>query len=245
MDALDIDALITHVRIEASTDEPLDQLTTARQLRDGLAETAEALLDHFVDQARRAGCSWTQIGDALGVSKQAAQQRASAPTTLVRGLMGRLRSAWSAAPGRGPFGRTSEEAREVILRARAAALELEHPQIGTGHLLLGLAGAGDGVVGDTLQAAGVHEARVRAGLRSREVPASPLGRVEFSSDAAKVMESALRESLRLGSDEIGPEHVLLGLLREQRNTAGEILGRLDADRRRMRTSVEERIARIG
>lgn len=245
MDAVDLDALITRIRAETTTDEPLDLLTTARSLRDGLVETAEELLDHFVDQARRAGCSWTQIGDALGVSKQAAQQRATAPTTLVRGLMGRLRSASSAPPGRGPFGRTGGETREAVLRARTAALELDHPHIGTGHLLLGLAGAGDGVVRDTLQAEGVQEAGVRAELQGREVPASPLGHVTFSSNAGKVMELAHRGSLRLGSDEIRPEHLLLGLLHDQCNTAGEILRRLGADHRRMRASIEEVLARTG
>lgn len=242
MATVDFDALITHASAESISDQPLDQLATARLIREELVETAEALLDHFVDEARQAGCSWTQIGDALGVSKQAAQQRAAAPTTLVRGLMSRLRSALSAPQGRGPFGRTSEQGREVILRARTAAFELDHPQIGTGHLLLGLAGA-DGAVRDTLLGTGVQEAAVRAALRSLRGATSPVGRVTFSPNAGKVMELALRESLRLGSEEIRPEHVLLGLLSEQDNTACEILRGLGADHRRIRANLEERLPR--
>ena len=69
-----LDALISAVRTSAP-DEPLAQLEEAARLRDDVGELTDALLGHFVDQARRGGCSWSQIGDALGVSKQAAQQR--------------------------------------------------------------------------------------------------------------------------------------------------------------------------
>jgi hypothetical protein len=245
MEDVDLDLLITRTRVASASEEPLDQLSTARLMRDGLVETAEAMLDHFVDEARQAGCSWTQIGEALRVSKQAAQQRAAAPTTVVRGLISRVRSAFSASQGRGPFGRTSEESREVILRARTAALELQHPRIGTGHLLLGLVAAADGVVRDNVLAAGVHAAAVRAALQSLEEVTSAAGRLTFSANAGKAMELALRESLRLGSEELRPEHILLALLRERRNTAGEILRGLGADHRRMHANIEEQLARAG
>ena len=42
-----------------------------------LGEQADHLIGHFVDQARRSGASWSQIGASMGVSKQAAQQRLS------------------------------------------------------------------------------------------------------------------------------------------------------------------------
>ena len=70
---MSLDQLIAVVRA-AAPDEPLAQLEAASRLRDEVGELTDAVLGHFVDQARRAGCSWSQIGDALGVSKQAAQQ---------------------------------------------------------------------------------------------------------------------------------------------------------------------------
>ncbi len=77
MDApVSLDALITSVRT-AAPDDPIAQLEEAARQRTELADLTDALLGHFVDQARRAGCSWTQIGEALGVSKQAAQQKHS------------------------------------------------------------------------------------------------------------------------------------------------------------------------
>src|SRR6202012_2544362 len=53
----------------------LDQLSDAVLAADHLGEVADHLIGHFVDQARRSGASWTQIGNAMGVSKQAAQKR--------------------------------------------------------------------------------------------------------------------------------------------------------------------------
>jgi len=40
-----------------------------------LGELADHLIGHFVDEARRAGASWTDIGESMGVTKQAAQKR--------------------------------------------------------------------------------------------------------------------------------------------------------------------------
>src|SRR5829696_871121 len=68
-----LDDLIT--AIQKVHDEPLDQLTDAVLAADALGEVADHLIGHFVDQARRSGASWTEIGRSMGVSKQAAQKR--------------------------------------------------------------------------------------------------------------------------------------------------------------------------
>src|SRR5919199_178349 len=61
--------------IQRAHDEPLEQLTDAVLAADHLGEVADHLVGHFVDQARRSGASWTEIGRSMGVSKQAAQKR--------------------------------------------------------------------------------------------------------------------------------------------------------------------------
>src|SRR5947208_12736498 len=64
--------------IEAITkvhSEPLEQLTDAVLAADHLGDVADHLIGHFVDQARRSGASWTEIGRSMGVTKQAAQKR--------------------------------------------------------------------------------------------------------------------------------------------------------------------------
>src|SRR5499427_10321237 len=55
--------------------DPLEQLTDAVIVADHLGDVADHLIGHFVDQARRSGASWTDIGKAMGVTKQAAQKR--------------------------------------------------------------------------------------------------------------------------------------------------------------------------
>src|SRR5689334_25219127 len=55
--------------------EPLDQLQDAVLAADHLGDVADHLIGHFVDQARRSGASWTEIGRSMGVTKQAAQKR--------------------------------------------------------------------------------------------------------------------------------------------------------------------------
>src|SRR4029453_13350807 len=55
--------------------EALEQLSSAVLAADHLGEVADHLIGHFVDQARRSGASWTEIGRSMGVSKQAVQKR--------------------------------------------------------------------------------------------------------------------------------------------------------------------------
>ncbi|MGB6165601.1 MAG: hypothetical protein WCF33_17195 [Pseudonocardiaceae bacterium] len=73
-----LDDLISQTRTHARNPEPLQLLASAAHRRHELATLGEQLLSHFVQEARGAGCSWSQIGTTLGVSKQAAQQRHSA-----------------------------------------------------------------------------------------------------------------------------------------------------------------------
>jgi hypothetical protein len=68
-----LDDLITAITKVHS--EPLDQLTSAVIAADHLGDVADHLIGHFVDQARRSGASWTDIGRSMGVTKQAARKR--------------------------------------------------------------------------------------------------------------------------------------------------------------------------
>ncbi|WP_157391699.1 hypothetical protein [Nocardia terrae] len=61
----------------AHPDSRLDRLAAGVILAAHWLRVADQLLGCFVDQARRAGMSWTEIGMRLGVSRQAAQQRFS------------------------------------------------------------------------------------------------------------------------------------------------------------------------
>lgn len=60
--------------------DALDQLSDAVIAADHLGDVADHLIGHFVDQARRSGASWTDIGRSMGVTRQAAQKRFVAKT---------------------------------------------------------------------------------------------------------------------------------------------------------------------
>src|SRR6058998_2237538 len=68
-----LDDLIAAIK-QVHPDE-LDQLTDAVIAADHLGDVADHLIGHFVDQARRSGASWSDIGRSMGVTKQAAQKR--------------------------------------------------------------------------------------------------------------------------------------------------------------------------
>src|SRR5688572_9294627 len=61
--------------IKQTSPDALEQLSGAVLAAGHLGEVADHLIGHFVDQARRSGASWTEIGRSMGVTKQAAQKR--------------------------------------------------------------------------------------------------------------------------------------------------------------------------
>src|SRR4051794_1541741 len=70
-----LESLIDNLDAELAEADALAKVGEARQRARGLAELGDQLVDHYVAAARAGGSSWAQIGDAMGVSKQAAQQR--------------------------------------------------------------------------------------------------------------------------------------------------------------------------
>src|SRR3546814_19117997 len=58
-------------------DDELEQLASAVVAADHLGDLADHLVGHFVDQARRSGASWTDIGRSMGVTKQAADRKST------------------------------------------------------------------------------------------------------------------------------------------------------------------------
>jgi ATP-dependent Clp protease ATP-binding subunit ClpA len=74
----------------------------------------------------------------------------------------------------------------------------------------------------------------RRGLFGRRVPCRP-----FTARSKKVLELSLREALRLKQDFIGTGHILLGLIREGRGLAAQILAETGVDITALRRSAEE------
>jgi ATP-dependent Clp protease ATP-binding subunit ClpA len=156
-----------------------------------------------VDQARRGGASWSEIGRSMGVTKQAAQQRFTPRTAAAAGMD----------PGQG-FTRFTPRARNVVVSAQNEARASSSDVITPAHLVLGLLAEPEALAARALLAQGVAPAALRAAALAvlpAAVPTVP-DLVPFDDQARGVLEDTFREALRLGHNYIGTEHILLALL---------------------------------
>jgi ATP-dependent Clp protease ATP-binding subunit ClpA len=96
---------------------------------------------------------------------------------------------------------------------------------------------------------GALDERTRGRRRPKRGRCEPFprfgGRLPFTARAKKVLELSLREALRLGHSYIGTEHILLGIAREGRGLAAQILSARGADCPAVQRAVNEEIERGG
>ncbi|MFI6937247.1 Clp protease N-terminal domain-containing protein [Streptomyces sp. NPDC050287] len=205
-----LDDLIAAIK-KVHTDA-LDQLQDAVIAADHLGEVADHLIGHFVDQARRSGASWTDIGKSMGVTRQAAQKRFVPKESAALD------------PNAG-FGRYTPRARNVVMAAHNEAIAARNPEGRPEHLVLGLLAEPEGLAAKAITAQGVLLDTVRQAATAALPPASEEvpELVPYGSDAKKVLELTFREALRLGHNYIGTEHLLLALL-EFENGEGVLSG---------------------
>src|SRR4051812_17369477 len=85
MDSLPLTDAIGWAERRATSAQPLDQLAAAAAVAQDLSGISDQLLEHFVTRARAADCSWATIGEAFGVSRQAAHERFGSPAPALRG----------------------------------------------------------------------------------------------------------------------------------------------------------------
>jgi len=226
-----LDDLIDAIKVVHT--EALDQLTDAIPAAEHLGEVADNLIGHFVDQARRSGASWTDIGKSMGVTKQAAQKRFVPKMTNF--------GAVDLDPGQG-FSRFTPRARSAIVAAQNAARAAGNADITPNHLLLGLLGDPAALATPLLRAQNVTAEAVRAAVtlapRAEEVPAL----IPFNSAARMALESTFGEAVRLGHNYIGTEHMLLALL-ETEDAEGP-LHRLGVDKSRVEADLNQMLASI-
>lgn len=181
----------------------LDQLAEAVLAADHLGEVADHLIGHFVDQARRSGASWTEIGKSMGVTKQAAQQR-SVPKDLVESSSI-------------PF---TARAWNVLTAAQNEARQASNAEITPAHIALGLLSEPKSVAMVALAKLGVTARTLRKAAASN-LPAPSATIPEMlpcSQEGRKAFDLAHREALRLGHNYVGTEHILLGLVELEAGT---------------------------
>ncbi len=123
----------------------------------------------------------------------------------------------------------TDRVRKVLAMAREEAIRLQHDYVGTEHILLGLIREGEGVAAAVLTNLSVdldqvHE-RVEDAVRKGKATIA-LGELPYTSRAKKVLEFAMAEARELNHSYVGTEHLLLGLLREERGIAAQVLNSL-------------------
>jgi hypothetical protein len=221
-----LDTLITYVKVQRPGGSPLENLSDAVTVSAQLTDQADSLIGHFVDQARRSGASWSQIGASMGVSKQAAQQR-FVPRGPVQGLQ------MPHVPG--DFSRFTLRARNVLAAAEDLAQAADAAVIGPEHLAVGLLAEPEGIAAQAIAGLGVSAGQLRSAFGLPDLAGTgnaPAGepaeggpvaaRVPLGPGAVATLKGALRSALHLGHNYIGTEHILLGLVDEQDATAATL-----------------------
>ncbi len=141
--------------------------------------------------------------------------------------------------------RFTERAKRVLFLAREEALRLSHNFVGTEHILLGLARIGEGVAANVLANLGLDLNELRQAVEEMVPPGKhrvPPTDLPLNPSARRALHFAMEESRRLNHNYIGTEHLLLGLLRERKGMAAQILVALGVD---IDVVMEETLRAIG
>ena len=207
-----LDDLIDTIRAQHPDGDALAQLSDAVLTAEQLGDISDHLVGHFVDQARRAGASWTDIGRSMGVTKQAVQKRFVPRSSDV-------------VPELGNWARFTDRARKAIADTAELARRTRHGQVEPGHVLLGLLADPDSLATRTVATqVPVAELRDRTLTMLGQGEGSPDGHLPFSADSRRLLALTLREALRLGHNYVGTEHILLALLAEEVQASGILAG---------------------
>ncbi|MCB1225662.1 MAG: NDP-hexose 4-ketoreductase, partial [Verrucomicrobiales bacterium] len=117
-------------------------------------------------------------------------------------------------------------AQQVLALARKEADRFNHNYVGTEHLLLGLIKLGQGVAVNVLQKMGLDLDTVRMEVE-QQVGSGPetkmVGNIPYTPRVKKVLALAAKEAKALNHSYVGTEHLLLGLLREEKGIAAQVL----------------------
>jgi hypothetical protein len=193
--------------IKRSREDPLEQLADSVVLAEHLGEVADHLVGHFVDQARRSGASWTDVGRSMGVTKQAAQKRFVPKAEVTLDM-------------ESGFQRFTVRARNVVVAAQEEARSASNAMIEPAHLVLGLLADPASLAGVVLRGMGVafDDARAAATAAlpaaSDHVPAL----IPYDAGAQRALMLSMRRALQMGHNYVGSEHLLLALLDQEAGT---------------------------
>ena len=121
----------------------------------------------------------------------------------------------------------TDRVRHVLRHAREVALDMHHEYVGTEHLLVAVALEPEGPSSSVLESLGVRRDELVVQIQEIIKPGSsdrPAGSdLPYTSRAKKVLELSMAEARLLKHDYVGTEHLLLGLVAEQKGIAAQVL----------------------
>jgi ATP-dependent Clp protease ATP-binding subunit ClpA len=141
------------------------------------------------------------------------------------------------------FERFDQEARNAVSTAHDEAYRLGHPHVGTEHLLLGLAAQTGTAASDALISAGASLVSIREKVvealasRTTNPPSRVAEDLPFTDRASRSLDRAGKMSLRMGSEHVHCEHILLSVLAVE-GTAGQVLRGLWVDPEAVRRALD-------
>jgi len=231
-------ALLERFARRAASDEPEEGLRAIAGLRREL-ERVEAVQ---VERALEAGAPWSQIAEALGVTKQAAHKKYADIVKTGEPPPDRERPAKILVTG---------DARQAVGFAREEASRLSARCVGTEHLLLGILRCSDSTAAQALEAHGVTLEAARGtiqptlvGLSAEDGPFprnGSDGRPEISEHAREALEQSLCEAVERDEGYIGVEHLLLALVHDPRNGAARTLDDLEVPPTRIKRELQHKL----
>lgn len=137
--------------------------------------------------------------------------------------------------------------RRVLQMAREEAMRLRHEYVGTEHILLGLMRENDGVPAAVLKTFNVDPGdlvkAVEVALKPGQTDQAAGPDLPYTSRAKKVLECSMSEARELSHSYVGSEHLLLGLLREEKGIAAQVLTQAGVRLELARAEVVRRIGR--
>jgi ATP-dependent Clp protease ATP-binding subunit ClpA len=119
-----------------------------------------------------------------------------------------------------------------------------HGSIETEHVLLALFDDQNELVAGVFADLGITSEQVRARVKERLGSGSGevnTGQMPFGPVAKKMLELGLREALSMGHQQVGPEHLLLGIVGAPEAGASQVLAELGVEAGRVRALVAERL----
>ena len=119
----------------------------------------------------------------------------------------------------------TNSAKEVMEIANEIAIELGHDYIGTEHILYGLVAEESGVASKVLENQNLTKELVIERIETLigSTVSSNITVLGFTPRTKKILENAFIEAKKLGSDYIGTEHILIGIMKEGDSIAVRIM----------------------